>query len=236
MSLAWRFGRRSGALAERCWGRPLATACDAASGHRHPRAGVGLPRRFCSAAPQESGESGTKDAVVEGKREAQKDESSGGERRRKSPWRHLFWVFPATTFFLGCWQVQRKAWKEGLIESMASRCAAEPTPWAELPKELREDFDEQVVQEWAYKPVIAAGTFDHSKEFHLGPRVVDGQSGFHVVTAFRLDSGYDSGTELKASQSGGQGLIENDGRDTLTVIGNILVQVTMIAAMTMTVL
>lgn len=120
---------------------------------------------------------------------AEHSQGSGGEGRQRSAWRHLFWVFPATTFFLGSWQVQRKAWKEGLIESMASRCTAEATPWSELPRELRVDFEEEAVEEWAYKPVSAAGTFDHSKEFHLGPRVVDGKSGFHVITPFHLDSG-----------------------------------------------
>jgi len=111
------------------------------------------------------------------------------ERRRRGPWRHLFWAFPATTLFLGCWQVQRKAWKEELIESMAARCSAPATPWESLPDQLRKGFEESAVEEWDYKPVAATGEFNHSKEFHLGPRVVDGKSGFHVIAPFHLSSG-----------------------------------------------
>lgn len=189
-----KLGGRRGALAASAWRRPLAGAGLPAAWQ--PTAG-GVPRRFCSAASGQAreGNGGDVEAHESERKEREEDNKrsgSDGERRQRSAWRHMFWVFPVTTFFLGSWQVQRRAWKEGLIESMASRCAAEPTPWAELPKELREDFDEGVVQEWAYRPVSAAGCFDHSKEFHLGPRVVDGKSGFHIVTPFHLDSGYDS--------------------------------------------
>lgn len=43
----------------------------------------------------------------------------------------LFQLVPIATFGLGCWQVQRKQWKEGLIQQMETETKREPVA---LPK------------------------------------------------------------------------------------------------------
>ena len=63
---------------------------------------------------------------------------------------------------LGVWQIQRLAWKEGLIREIDERTTAAPVPlpprsaWAQL----RPD-------DYAYRHVSATGTFDNGTEIHV---------------------------------------------------------------------
>jgi surfeit locus 1 family protein len=60
---------------------------------------------------------------------------------------------------LGTWQIQRKAWKEGLIAALTERLAAPPAP---LPSPAAWPILDQARDE--YRRVKFVATFDHGKE------------------------------------------------------------------------
>ena len=81
---------------------------------------------------------------------------------RRRSWLGL--LIPALILFgvlvaLGTWQIERKAWKEGLISALTERLAAPPTAlppaaaWANLDQANEE-----------YRRVKLSGTFEHDKE------------------------------------------------------------------------
>ncbi|XP_070811851.1 surfeit locus protein 1 isoform X1 [Pituophis catenifer annectens] len=99
-------------------------------------------------------------------------------------------LIPIGSFFLGCWQVQRREWKLRLIAELDSRVSAEPIP---LPADLYE------LNELEYMPVKVRGHFDHTKELYVLPRspvdpekearnagriMSNVESGAHVITPF----------------------------------------------------
>jgi surfeit locus 1 family protein len=80
---------------------------------------------------------------------------------------------------LGTWQVQRLAWKEGLIATIKSRIDAAPASLAEVEKAAASGGDIE------YQPVTATGTFRHDLEqFFFATH--DGQSGWFVYTPLDL--------------------------------------------------
>jgi surfeit locus 1 family protein len=83
---------------------------------------------------------------------------------------------------LGTWQVQRLAWKEGLIATIESRVDAEPAPLAEVEKAAVGGGDME------YQPVTALGTFRHDLEQYFFA-THDGQSGWFVYTPLELGDG-----------------------------------------------
>ncbi|XP_316569.4 SURF1-like protein [Anopheles gambiae] len=103
-------------------------------------------------------------------------------------------IIPATTFGLGCWQVYRKQWKEGLIDELERKIHMSPVP---IPDDLT------ALNEMEYQTVTVRGQFLHDQEFHLGPRacIQHGDShtagglfsqkeasiGFLVITPFKLE-------------------------------------------------
>jgi surfeit locus 1 family protein len=110
----------------------------------------------------------------------------------RPPWVSL--LIPAVLAFivligLGTWQIQRKAWKEGLIAALDAQLAAPPIalpPAAAWPK-LDQNKDE-------YRRVTFTATFDNSKEALLfaapstfRPDVTD--PGYWVFTPARLADG-----------------------------------------------
>ena len=111
---------------------------------------------------------------------------------KRRSWRSL--LIPALVAFvvltgLGTWQVQRKAWKEGLIASLTERLAAAPKalpPPAAWPK-LDQTSDE-------YRRVEFSATFDHGKEALIYAAAssfrpdVSGR-GYWVLTPARLADG-----------------------------------------------
>uniref|UniRef100_A0A2P2I1S6 SURF1-like protein n=1 Tax=Hirondellea gigas TaxID=1518452 RepID=A0A2P2I1S6_9CRUS len=117
--------------------------------------------------------------------------SSIKSRRKLGGMSYFLLIIPGAAFCLGCWQVQRRQWKLGLVKEMKDRLALEPVP---LPRRLSE------VAELEYKRVFITGTFDHSREILMGPRpaIRDGRynetstmlstpsSGFLVITPFIL--------------------------------------------------
>ena len=83
---------------------------------------------------------------------------------------------------LGTWQVQRLAWKEGLIATIEERVVAEPRPLTDIETRYATTRD---VDDW---PVTVAGTFHHDRERHY-LATWRGQSGFHVLTPLELADG-----------------------------------------------
>jgi surfeit locus 1 family protein len=102
--------------------------------------------------------------------------------------RSMFWptvvALPALAVLLGLgtWQVERRAWKEGLIAERAERLALPPLAAADLvrpPEEL------------AFRRIRLAGRFLHDRETVIQARTRQGtgEAGAHVVTPLALDVG-----------------------------------------------
>jgi surfeit locus 1 family protein len=82
--------------------------------------------------------------------------------------------------YLGTWQVQRLAWKEGLIAERNATLTAAPVS---LPRTL----DEAHALE--FHPVRAEGEFLNDHELYLNAQALKGDQGFHILTPFRLTDG-----------------------------------------------
>ncbi|KAF2109735.1 SURF-family protein Shy1 [Lophiotrema nucula] len=84
-------------------------------------------------------------------------------------------LIPITAFCLGCWQVQRLGWKTELIARFEDRLTFPPL---ELPLKI----DEGAVKEFDYRRVYARGVLRHDLEMLVGPRMMEGENGYTVVT------------------------------------------------------
>jgi surfeit locus 1 family protein len=97
----------------------------------------------------------------------------------------------AVLIALGTWQIERKAWKEGLIAALTERLAAPPAalpPPATWPR-LDPASDE-------YRRVTFTATFDHAKEAlvyaaasSFRPDVAGGGPGYWIFAPARLPDG-----------------------------------------------
>ncbi|MBS9719783.1 SURF1 family protein [Tianweitania sp. BSSL-BM11] len=83
---------------------------------------------------------------------------------------------------LGTWQVERLAWKEGLLARITSQLAQPPVALATV--EAAQATGEPI----EYRPVSLTGTFLHDRERHFFATYA-GQSGFYVYTPLRLADG-----------------------------------------------
>jgi len=115
-------------------------------------------------------------------REAEKDKGDRG---------YLLLTIPLATFGLGCWQVQRRKWKLGLIDELELKTHADPVPFPE---------DLSTLDDLEYSKVRVRGTFDHARETYLGPRGLQQEAsdhgglmsmgrasvGMNVITAFKV--------------------------------------------------
>lgn len=79
---------------------------------------------------------------------------------------------------LGIWQVQRLEWKTAMLAVIHDSMQKPPVP-------LPEDADKS----WEYRRVTLAGHFLYDHEFLLGPRTLDGVSGYHMIVPFQRLSG-----------------------------------------------
>lgn len=86
---------------------------------------------------------------------------------------------------LGTWQVKRLAWKEGLLARLDALYAAAP-----------QDSDGPALRSLAPLPgtpfvarVTVDGTYEPAQSVAVGPRVRDGQTGYHLITPLRLADG-----------------------------------------------
>ena len=84
-------------------------------------------------------------------------------------------TIPITSFFLGCWQVQRLGWKTDLIARFEDRLVRDPLP---LPPVI----DPDAVKDFDYRRVVARGKWRHDQEMLIGPRLHDGNDGYLVIT------------------------------------------------------
>jgi surfeit locus 1 family protein len=88
----------------------------------------------------------------------------------------------AVLMALGTWQVQRLAWKEGLIATIEQRAAADPAPLSAIERIWADTGDVD------YYAVRLDGRFlhDHERHFFATHR---GASGWYVYTPLMLDDG-----------------------------------------------
>jgi surfeit locus 1 family protein len=84
-------------------------------------------------------------------------------------------IIPITAFILGCWQVQRLGWKTELVARFEDRLTFPPL---ELPLRI----DESMLDAFDYRKVYAKGRLRHDQEMLIGPRILDGEEGYTVVT------------------------------------------------------
>lgn len=101
--------------------------------------------------------------------------------RTRFPWLMVLLAIPALAILLalGTWQVQRLAWKEDLLATIAARLAETPEPLAKVVSDLREG--RVSADQLEYKPATARVGFLHDKEqfFFATHR---GRSGYYVYT------------------------------------------------------
>jgi surfeit locus 1 family protein len=95
--------------------------------------------------------------------------------RRHGPGLIILAIIPITAFLLGCWQVQRLGWKTDLVARFEDRLTFPPL---ELPLRI----DESMLPGFDYRRVYARGRLRHDQEMLIGPRILDGEEGFTVVT------------------------------------------------------
>lgn len=88
---------------------------------------------------------------------------------------------------LGSWQMQRKAWKEGLLAQIAERVHAPPVSLSTILGSLSASFPEGYDPE--YRHVVVSGRFHYDKEqFLWAPDPVAGP-GYHVYTPLEFAPG-----------------------------------------------
>ncbi|TFK56685.1 mitochondrial protein required for respiration [Heliocybe sulcata] len=82
---------------------------------------------------------------------------------------------PVVTFCLGTWQLKRLKWKVALIDELEEKLQREPIS---LPRRI----NVSVLPEFTYRKVVLQGRWDTAHSILLGPRVRDGENGYHLVT------------------------------------------------------
>lgn len=90
----------------------------------------------------------------------------------------LLVLMPIVSFGLGTWQVKRMQWKLNLISQAEDRLLLPPF---ELPPEV----DTKTANNFDYRRVKVSGTFDHSQEMLVGPRLYRERRGYFVVTPLK---------------------------------------------------
>jgi len=88
----------------------------------------------------------------------------------------------AVLLALGTWQVQRLAWKEGLLASIEQRSHAEPVSIAAI--ETAHESGEPI----EYRTAYATGRYLNDSERHFFA-TFNGQTGYYVYTPMQIDDG-----------------------------------------------
>ncbi len=81
-------------------------------------------------------------------------------------------------FSLSIWQLQRLAWKEGLINTITSY--QYERAYGGLPE------DTTNIEELSFARILLHGEFLHEHEVHLAARYYNSQLGYHILTPFKL--------------------------------------------------
>jgi surfeit locus 1 family protein len=84
---------------------------------------------------------------------------------------------------LGIWQLQRLAWKEGLIASIHAEISKPPAPLEQPPDAWKE------LGAYEYRPVSGTGHFRHGDERRLFASG-DGATGWHIYTPLETEGGH----------------------------------------------
>jgi surfeit locus 1 family protein len=74
---------------------------------------------------------------------------------------------------LGVWQLNRMAWKDGLISALNERRSLAPV---ELPTQIDD------AEAWRYRNVSVTGTFRHENEIHIIAYSAEAKQGYQIVT------------------------------------------------------
>lgn len=93
----------------------------------------------------------------------------------------IFLVAFGTTVALGTWQVERLAWKKGLMAELAA-AQAQP-PLVGIPTES------EALAAAQFQRVTVQGSWVKDVEFHIAPRYVLNKFGYALVQPFRLGDG-----------------------------------------------
>ncbi|EEB07921.1 SURF-family protein [Schizosaccharomyces japonicus yFS275] len=104
------------------------------------------------------------------------------QRTGSSPIGKFLVVVPFLCLGLGTWQVKRLKWKRGLIRSMNESLDNDAVP---LPSHITQ----QALKGLEWKRVWIEGQLQHHQEMLVGPRTVDGFTGYHVVTPLIMGDG-----------------------------------------------
>jgi surfeit locus 1 family protein len=91
-------------------------------------------------------------------------------------------VVAALLISLGTWQLQRRAWKLGIIERIETRIHHDPISLQAAIDGWRQSHDID------YTRVRLTGRFLHEQERHFYA-IVEGQAGWKIITPLRTDSG-----------------------------------------------
>lgn len=83
---------------------------------------------------------------------------------------------------LGAWQMQRLAWKEGLIETIRERASAAPVSLETAEEEFLAGTDVRFTQ------VSVTGTYDHKNELQLYT-ILKGRQGWRAITPLWFGTG-----------------------------------------------
>ncbi|MCF4166526.1 SURF1 family protein [Zavarzinia compransoris] len=82
-------------------------------------------------------------------------------------------VVLASLLALGTWQLQRREWKQGLIDALEAHRALPPV---ELPTTIEDP------EAWRYRNVTVTGTFRHADEIHIIAYSAASKQGYQIVT------------------------------------------------------
>ncbi|MGD2083136.1 MAG: SURF1 family protein [Chromatiales bacterium] len=89
---------------------------------------------------------------------------------------------------LGQWQLERAAWKQGLVDAHAERISQPARPLQDL---LGSSLSGEGLK---YRQVTARGRYDLDHQLLLDNRIHQGAAGYHVLTPLRLDGADPAGS------------------------------------------
>jgi surfeit locus 1 family protein len=87
---------------------------------------------------------------------------------------------------LGQWQLERAAWKQGLVDAHAARIREPAQPLQRVLASSGDDLE--------YRQVTARGVYDLDHQLLLDNRIYRGVAGYHVLTPLHLE-GAESGSD-----------------------------------------
>ena len=82
---------------------------------------------------------------------------------------------------LGQWQLERAAWKQGLVDAHAARIGEPAQPLQSVLASTGDDLE--------YRQVTAQGIYDLDHQLLLDNRIYQGVAGYHVLTPLHLAGG-----------------------------------------------